>query len=187
MTDQPKRGHRQIGEVLSVYDEAIDRHAARLHSGAHALKRGALIGRPTQLGEFGVGGRLLAERLQEILDALGAAGGRLKPDPFLLLVYRRLQEQIVFVGRLAAVHPHEALVRAVDQRTSRPLLDELDERLSRFVVLSGAGEARRRLVGAIALVLLMVIVLPMVLKDRSATQSQDKPIITMPSEQQTVR
>ena len=46
--------------------------------------------------------------------------------------------------------------------------------------------ARRRLVGAIALVLLMVIVLPMVLKDRSAIQSQDKPVITMPSDQQTV-
>ena len=43
--------------------------------------------------------------------------------------------------------------------------------------------ARRRLVGAIALVLLMVIVLPMILKDRSATQPQDKITITLPSEQ----
>ena len=43
--------------------------------------------------------------------------------------------------------------------------------------------ARRRLVGAIALVLLMVIVLPMILKDRSATQLQDKVTITLPSEQ----
>ena len=43
--------------------------------------------------------------------------------------------------------------------------------------------ARRRLVGAIALVLLMVIVLPMILKDRSATQPQDKVTITLPSEQ----
>lgn len=43
--------------------------------------------------------------------------------------------------------------------------------------------ARRRLVGAIALVLLMVIVLPMILKDRSATEPQDKVTITLPSEQ----
>ncbi len=43
--------------------------------------------------------------------------------------------------------------------------------------------ARRRLVGAIALVLLIVIVLPMILKDRSATQPQDKVTITLPSEQ----
>ena len=43
--------------------------------------------------------------------------------------------------------------------------------------------ARRRLVGAIALVLLMVIVLPMILKDRSATQPQDQITITLPSEQ----
>ena len=43
--------------------------------------------------------------------------------------------------------------------------------------------ARRRLVGAIALVLLMIIVLPMILKDRSATQPQDKVTITLPSEQ----
>ncbi len=43
--------------------------------------------------------------------------------------------------------------------------------------------ARRRLVGAIALVLLMVIVLPMILKDRSVTQPQDKVTITLPSEQ----
>lgn len=43
--------------------------------------------------------------------------------------------------------------------------------------------ARRRLVGAIALVSLMIIVLPMILKDRSATQPQDKITITLPSEQ----
>lgn len=43
--------------------------------------------------------------------------------------------------------------------------------------------ARRRLVGAIALVLLMVIVLPMILQDRSATQPQDQITITLPSEQ----
>ena len=43
--------------------------------------------------------------------------------------------------------------------------------------------ARRRLVGAIALVLLMIIVLPMILKDRSATQPQDQITITLPSEQ----
>jgi DedD protein len=42
--------------------------------------------------------------------------------------------------------------------------------------------ARRRLVGAIALVLLMVIVLPMILKDRSGAQLQDKVTITLPSE-----
>lgn len=43
--------------------------------------------------------------------------------------------------------------------------------------------ARRRLVGAIALVLLMVIALPMILKDRSATQPQDQITITLPNEQ----
>jgi DedD protein len=43
--------------------------------------------------------------------------------------------------------------------------------------------ARRRLVGAIALVLLMVIVLPMLLKDRSAASTQEKVTITLPSEQ----
>jgi DedD protein len=43
--------------------------------------------------------------------------------------------------------------------------------------------ARRRLVGAIALVLLMIIVLPMILKDRSATQPQDQITITLPNEQ----
>ena len=41
--------------------------------------------------------------------------------------------------------------------------------------------ARRRLVGAIALVLLMVIVLPMILKDRAASVPQDKITITLPS------
>ena len=43
--------------------------------------------------------------------------------------------------------------------------------------------ARRRLVGAIALVLLMVIVLPMILKDRAAITPAEKITITLPSEQ----
>lgn len=43
--------------------------------------------------------------------------------------------------------------------------------------------ARRRLVGAIALVLLMVIILPMILKDRIAIQPQEKITITLPGEQ----
>jgi DedD protein len=43
--------------------------------------------------------------------------------------------------------------------------------------------ARRRLVGAIALVLLMVIVLPMILKDRATTSPQEQVTITLPSEQ----
>jgi DedD protein len=43
--------------------------------------------------------------------------------------------------------------------------------------------ARRRLVGAIALVLLMVIVLPMILKDRAATLPQEQVTITLPNEQ----
>ena len=42
--------------------------------------------------------------------------------------------------------------------------------------------ARRRLVGAIALVLLMVIVLPMILKDRVTTEPQEKITITLPGE-----
>ena len=42
--------------------------------------------------------------------------------------------------------------------------------------------ARRRLVGAIALVLLMVIILPMILKDREAVTSQDAIKITMTGE-----
>ena len=46
--------------------------------------------------------------------------------------------------------------------------------------------ARRRLVGAIALVLLMIIILPMILKDRAATNPQDKITISLPGEQQTV-
>ena len=46
--------------------------------------------------------------------------------------------------------------------------------------------ARRRLVGAIALVLLMIIVLPMILKDRAASSPQDKITISLPGEQQTV-
>ena len=52
--------------------------------------------------------------------------------------------------------------------------------------LSLKKRARRRLVGAIALVLLMIIVLPMILKDRAATNPQDKITISLPSEQQTV-
>jgi DedD protein len=43
--------------------------------------------------------------------------------------------------------------------------------------------ARRRLVGAIALVLLMVIVLPMILKDRATITPTEKITITLPSEQ----
>ncbi len=46
--------------------------------------------------------------------------------------------------------------------------------------------ARRRLVGAIALVLLMIIVLPMILKDRAVTNPQDKITISLPDEQKTV-
>ena len=46
--------------------------------------------------------------------------------------------------------------------------------------------ARRRLVGAIALVLLMIIVLPMILKDRAATSPQDKVSISLPEDQQTI-
>ena len=42
--------------------------------------------------------------------------------------------------------------------------------------------ARRRLVGAIALVLLMVIVLPIVLRDRSAEQAKPEVTITIPNE-----
>ncbi|MGQ0443212.1 MAG: SPOR domain-containing protein [Methylophilaceae bacterium] len=42
--------------------------------------------------------------------------------------------------------------------------------------------ARRRLVGAIALVLLMIIFLPMVLKDRAANDAQEKIIITLPGD-----
>lgn len=43
--------------------------------------------------------------------------------------------------------------------------------------------ARRRLVGAIALVLLMIIVLPIILKDRDSLNKQEKITITLPSEQ----
>ena len=43
--------------------------------------------------------------------------------------------------------------------------------------------ARRRLVGAIALVLLMIIVLPIILKDRAAITPAEKVTITLPSEQ----
>lgn len=43
--------------------------------------------------------------------------------------------------------------------------------------------ARRRLVGAIALVLLMLIVLPMILKDRAIITPAEKVTITLPSEQ----
>ncbi len=46
--------------------------------------------------------------------------------------------------------------------------------------------ARRRLVGAIALVLLMVTVLPMILKDRTASPPQEKITITLPSDQQAI-
>lgn len=42
--------------------------------------------------------------------------------------------------------------------------------------------ARRRLVGAIALVLLMIIVLPMILKDRTNSDQQDEIVITMPND-----
>ena len=42
--------------------------------------------------------------------------------------------------------------------------------------------ARRRLVGAIALVLLMVIVLPMLLKDRSSADPKEQITITLPSD-----
>jgi DedD protein len=45
--------------------------------------------------------------------------------------------------------------------------------------------ARRRLVGAIALVLLMVTVLPMLLDDRSARTPQQEIAITIPSQQDT--
>jgi DedD protein len=45
--------------------------------------------------------------------------------------------------------------------------------------------ARRRLVGAIALVLLMVILLPMLLKDRAANQPQEKITISLPNEVST--
>ena len=48
--------------------------------------------------------------------------------------------------------------------------------------LSLKKRARRRLVGAIALVLLMVIVLPMVLQDRSALTPQQAIKITMPED-----
>lgn len=51
--------------------------------------------------------------------------------------------------------------------------------------LSFKKRARRRLVGAIALVLLMVILLPMLLKDRAASDSQDKITITLPNEAST--
>ena len=42
--------------------------------------------------------------------------------------------------------------------------------------------ARRRLVGAIALVLLMVVILPMMLRDRSAEQPKQEVAITIPNE-----
>jgi DedD protein len=51
------------------------------------------------------------------------------------------------------------------------------------VELNLKKRARRRLVGAIALVLLMVIVLPMILKDRAATAPHEQVTITLPSEQ----
>jgi DedD protein len=51
------------------------------------------------------------------------------------------------------------------------------------VELNLKKRARRRLVGAIALVLLMVIVLPMILKDRATTAPQEQVTITLPGEQ----
>jgi len=42
--------------------------------------------------------------------------------------------------------------------------------------------ARRRLVGAIALVLLMIVLLPMVLKERTASSPQEQITITLPDE-----
>jgi DedD protein len=54
---------------------------------------------------------------------------------------------------------------------------QLDEQEIQF-----KKRARRRLVGAIALVLLMVTILPMVLDDRSATLSQQEITISIPSQ-----
>src|SRR5690606_5577076 len=54
---------------------------------------------------------------------------------------------------------------------------QLDEQEIQF-----KKRARRRLVGAIALVLLMVTILPMVLDDRSTTQPQQEIAITIPSQ-----
>lgn len=48
--------------------------------------------------------------------------------------------------------------------------------------LSLKKRARRRLVGAIALVILMIVILPMVLKDRTAVTSEEPIKITMPDE-----
>ena len=48
--------------------------------------------------------------------------------------------------------------------------------------LSLKKRARRRLVGAIALVLLMIILLPMLLKDRLASNPEDKITITLPND-----
>ncbi|MFM9836575.1 MAG: SPOR domain-containing protein [Methylophilaceae bacterium] len=45
--------------------------------------------------------------------------------------------------------------------------------------------ARRRLVGAIALVLLMIILLPMILKDRAGSEPQEKITISLPNELST--
>ena len=47
--------------------------------------------------------------------------------------------------------------------------------------------ARRRLVGAIALVLLMIIVLPIILHDRSAEQAKPEVTITIPNETNTIQ
>ncbi len=47
--------------------------------------------------------------------------------------------------------------------------------------------ARRRLVGAIALVLFMIIVLPMVLKDRAVTAPVDEVTITLSNQNQTLK
>ena len=46
--------------------------------------------------------------------------------------------------------------------------------------------ARRRLVGAVALVLLMIVVLPMILKDRSLVQPKEEITITLPNENMQV-
>lgn len=54
---------------------------------------------------------------------------------------------------------------------------QLDEQEIQF-----KKRARRRLVGAIALVLLMVTILPMVLDDRSANQTQQEITISIPSQ-----
>ena len=46
--------------------------------------------------------------------------------------------------------------------------------------------ARRRLVGAVALVLLMIVVLPMILRDRTAQAPKQDVVISIPSQDQTL-